>query len=316
MSKFESEINAFALYLKLERSLSKNTVLAYTQDLNQFALYLSQTGKNSFSEATPQDVDDYLSARFSTTSKRTQSRIISSLKAFYKFNHIENGKQENPMERIDTPKLTRTLPDVLSVEEVTKIIDSVNLSTDEGVRNRAIIELLYSCGLRVSELISLKISDLFFKEQFVRVVGKGNKQRLIPVGEFAIAAVNNWLPVREKFLSQAKDRGTGATLGKHKKSEKLSEAENTLFLNRRGGRLTREMIFMIIKKQVKEAQIDKEVHPHTFRHSFATHLVENGADLRAVQDMLGHESILTTEIYTHVSTRQWMKNILDHHPER
>ncbi|MBP5229920.1 MAG: tyrosine recombinase XerD [Bacteroidales bacterium] len=316
MSKFESEINAFALYLKLERSLSKNTVLAYTQDLNQFALYLSQTGKNSFSEATPQDVDDYLSARFSTTSKRTQSRIISSLKAFYKFNHIENGKQENPMERIDTPKLTRTLPDVLSVEEVTKIIDSVNLSTDEGVRNRAIIELLYSCGLRVSELISLKISDLFFKEQFVRVVGKGNKQRLIPVGEFAIAAVNNWLPVREKFLSQAKDRGTGATLGKHKKSEKLSEAENTLFLNRRGGRLTREMIFMIIKKQVKEAQIDKEVHPHTFRHSFATHLVEKGADLRAVQDMLGHESILTTEIYTHVSTRQWMKNILDHHPER
>ena len=316
MSKFESEINAFALYLKLERSLSKNTVLAYTQDLNQFALYLSQTGKNSFSEATPQDVDDYLSARFSTTSKRTQSRIISSLKAFYKFNHIENGKQENPMERIDTPKLTRTLPDVLSVEEVTKIIDSVNLSTDEGVRNRAIIELLYSCGLRVSELISLKISDLFFKEQFVRVVGKGNKQRLIPVGEFAIAAVNNWLPVREKSLSQAKDRGTGATLGKHKKSEKLSEAENTLFLNRRGGRLTREMIFMIIKKQVKEAQIDKEVHPHTFRHSFATHLVEKGADLRAVQDMLGHESILTTEIYTHVSTRQWMKNILDHHPER
>lgn len=316
MGKFESEIKAFAGYLRLERSLSKNTVLAYTQDLAQFALYLQSQGKTSFTEATSQDVDEYLSARFSATSKRTQSRIISSLKAFYKFNHIENGKQENPMERIDTPKLTRTLPDVLSVEEVTKIIDSVNLSTDEGVRNRAIIELLYSCGLRVSELISLKISDLFFKEQFVRVVGKGNKQRLIPVGEFAIAAVNNWLPVREKFLSQAKDRGTGATLGKHKKSEKLSEAENTLFLNRRGGRLTREMIFMIIKKQVKEAQIDKEVHPHTFRHSFATHLVENGADLRAVQDMLGHESILTTEIYTHVSTRQWMKNILDHHPER
>ena len=316
MANFESEIKAFAGYLRLERSLSKNTVLAYTQDLAQFASFLQSQGKSSFTDATSQDVDDYLSARFSATSKRTQSRIISSLKAFYKFNHIENGKQENPMERIDTPKLTRTLPDVLSVEEVNKIIESVDFSTDEGVRNRAIIELLYSCGLRVSELISLKVSDLFFKEQFVRVVGKGNKQRLIPIGEYAIAAVNNWLPIREKFLSQAKDRGTGATLGKYKKSEKLSEAENTLFLNRRGGRLTREMIFMMIKKQVAAAEIHKDVHPHTFRHSFATHLVENGADLRAVQDMLGHESILTTEIYTHVSTRQWMKNILDHHPQR
>ena len=316
MANFESEIKAFAGYLRLERSLSKNTVLAYTQDLAQFASFLQSQGKSSFTDATSQDVDDYLSARFSATSKRTQSRIISSLKAFYKFNHIENGKQENPMERIDTPKLTRTLPDVLSVEEVNKIIDSVDVSTDEGVRNHAIIELLYSCGLRVSELITLKVSDLFFKEQFVRVVGKGNKQRLIPIGEYAIAAVNNWLPIREKFLSQAKDRGTGATLGKHKKSEKLSEAENTLFLNRRGGRLTRQMIFMMIQKQVAAAEIHKDVHPHTFRHSFATHLVENGADLRAVQDMLGHESILTTEIYTHVSTRQWMKNILDHHPQR
>lgn len=315
---FQGHIKEFALHLRLERSLSKNTIYSYCSDISIFANWLKEHGRKSFEEASSQDVENFISEKFSSkSSPRSQSRTISSLKAFYKFLKIEYDFKGNPLETIDTPKITRRLPDVLSVEEIDKILSTCNLATYEGLRNRAMLEMLYSCGLRVSELINLKISDIFFKEQFVRITGKGNKQRLVPIGEFAISAVQNYIPSRWECLQKAKNSGSASpNLGKSKNKTKLSESDETLFLNRRGGKMTRVMVFTIVKKQVELAGIKKDVHPHTFRHSFATHLVENGADLRAVQDMLGHESILTTEIYTHVSSQQWMKNILDHHPQR
>ena len=315
---FQRHIKEFADHLRLERSLSKNTISSYCSDISIFADWLKEHGKNSFDTATGEDVEAFISEKFSSASSpRSQSRMLSALKALYRFLKIEYGYEGNPLETIDTPKITRRLPDVLSVEEVDKILATCNLATYEGLRNRAILEMLYSCGLRVSELINLKRSDIFFNEQFVRIIGKGNKQRLVPIGEFAISAVQNYIPSRWECLQMAKNSGSATpSLGKSKNKTKLSESDETLFLNRRGGKMTRVMVFTIVKKQAELAGIKKDVHPHTFRHSFATHLVENGADLRAVQDMLGHESILTTEIYTHVSSTQWMKNILDHHPQR
>ncbi|MCF0163924.1 MAG: tyrosine recombinase, partial [Bacteroidales bacterium] len=248
--------------------------------------------------ATGEDLAEFLSsAAQQKVSKRTQSRQISSLKSLYRFLESEGRISENPCDRIDSPKITRNLPDVLSVEEVVSIIESVDLTENEGTRNKAMLEMLYSCGLRVSELVNLKISDLFFGEGFIRVIGKGNKQRLIPVGEPAVKAVSNYLDIR--------------------KLHKLQKGyDDILFLNGRGGQLTRNMVFIIVKKQTEKAGIRKSVSPHTFRHSFASHLVENGADLRVVQEMLGHESILTTEIYTHIDTRKWHETILKYHPAR
>lgn len=309
-------IKEFCSYLKLERALNKNTVSAYRSDIEKFALFLEQNSAAPLTSASSKDIDDFLSACFSSgNSRRTQARTISSLKAFYRYLMLEKRIAENPTEKIEAPKLTRKLPTVLSVEEIDRIISSVDLSEEEGARNRAIIEVLYSCGLRVSELITLKLSDIFLSDSFIRVIGKGNKQRLVPLGEMAKAAIENYTPQRWEILQHAKYL-PDSKLGKSKNEERIAKAEDTLFLNRRGGPMTRQAVFQIIKKQAEAAGITKEVHPHTFRHSFATHLVENGADLRAVQDMLGHESILTTEIYTHVSTAQWMKNILDHHPQR
>lgn len=299
----------FVSYLRLERSLSGHTVSSYLSDLKQFALFLGEVPPQG---VTPEHISEFLRRGYEEgISKRSQARRISSIKAFYKFTQMQDGG-ENPCAAIDTPKNSRYLPTVLSVEEVEAILASVDLSRPEGSRNRAILEMLYSCGLRVSELVDLRLSDLFFKDSFIRVTGKGDKQRLVPVGEPAVQAVENYLPARWETLSGAK-KGRG----KHIVSASLApEAENTLFLNRRGGKLTREMVFLIVKRQAEAAGITKEISPHTFRHSFATHLVENGADLRVVQQMLGHESILTTEIYTHVSSQQWMKNILEHHPQR
>lgn len=333
--EFKIILKEFCSYLRLERSLSGNTIASYSSDLKRFIKYLEKEGISSPSAVSSDVIDDYLSSDFTDgSSKRSMARSISSLKSFYKYYSLEHGTFKNneggtagngnPCEKIDTPKLTRKLPTVLSVEEVEKILNSVDLSQPEGTRNRAILEMLYSCGLRVSELVNLRLSDLFFKDSFIRVIGKGNKQRLIPIGDYAKDSVNNYIPVRWEVLQKGK--AIGGTLGKRssKVAEKstvkskaalnLAEAEDTLFLNRRGGKMSRVMVFDIVKKQAKIAGIKKEIHPHTFRHSFATHLVENGADLRVVQDMLGHESILTTEIYTHVSTKQWMKNILEHSP--
>ena len=228
-------------------------------------------------------------------SKRSQARVISSIKSLFRFLEDEGVVKENPCDMLDAPKMQKHLPSVLSVEEVTAILNSVDLSKPQGHRNRAILEMLYSCGLRVSELVNLRISDLFFDDGFIRVIGKGDKQRLIPVGEPAVKAVGLWMDIRRHWPV-------------------VRGCEDCLFVNRRGRKMTREMVFLIVKEQAEVAGIHKEISPHTFRHSFATHMVENGADLRVVQEMLGHESILTTEIYTHIDTRKWQETILKFHP--
>lgn len=320
---WEEYIFDFKTYLRLERALSENTVAAYISDIVLLRNNVEVLPHN----ITKEHIAGFLAVEFEKSSaKRSQSRRVSSLRAF--FNYIQMQKDAipdslfsgwvNPMLGIDTPKISRYLPDVLSFEEVESILSSFNLSTPEGIRNRAIIEVLYGCGLRVSELVDLTISDLFLKEGYIRVVGKGNKQRLVPVGEYAISAIDNYLPVRWEILAKAgKNRGRHIEGRSSRQINKfVTESNNTLFLNRRGGRLTRVMIFTMIKEQAVAVGISKKISPHTFRHSFATHLVENGADLRVVQQMLGHESILTTEIYTHISTQQWMKDILEHHPQR
>ncbi|MBO6081865.1 MAG: site-specific tyrosine recombinase XerD [Bacteroidales bacterium] len=294
---YETTLLDFRDHLKLERSMSPHTIAAYTGDVRKYFDLLRAEGIAP-ENASIDEISRFLEAQVAAgITKRSQSRIISSVKALYRFLDAEGKLAENPCDKLATPKINPYLPTVLSVEEVLAILDSVDLSQPEGHRNRCILEVLYSCGLRVSELVNLKISDLFLDEQFIRVFGKGSKQRLIPIGEPAIRAIRLYREIRDAGPVQ-------------------KAAEDILFLNRRGGKLTREMIFHIVKEQSAAAGIQKNVSPHTFRHSFATHLVENGADLRVVQQMLGHESILTTEIYTHVDTRKWQQTILKYHPNR
>ncbi|MBO4765596.1 MAG: site-specific tyrosine recombinase XerD [Bacteroidales bacterium] len=293
---FDGILSDFRSYLKLERSMSANTVAAYSRDVAALLDHLSQEGITAVEDITGPDLTAYVeSLSAAGISKRSQARAISSIKSLFRYLDDEGAIKDNPCDMLDAPKMQKHLPSVLSVEEVAAILDSVDLSKPQGHRNRAILEMLYSCGLRVSELVSLRISDLFFGEGFIRVIGKGNKQRLIPVGEPAVKAVGFWMDIR-----------------RHWPVEKNSE--DILFLNRRGRKMTREMVFLIVKEQAEIAGIHKEISPHTFRHSFATHMVENGADLRVVQEMLGHESILTTEIYTHIDTRKWQETILKFHP--
>ena len=294
---YETTLLEFRDHLKLERSMSPNTVSAYLSDVRLYFQNLRDCGVDP-ADASIDDISRFLEERVEAgVTKRSQARITSSLKALYRFLDAEGRLTDNPCDKLSVPKLNPYLPTVLSVEEVLAILDSVDLSQPEGHRNRAILEVLYSCGLRVSELVNLKISDLFLDEQFIRVFGKGSKQRLVPIGEPAIKAIG--------FYRQVRDAGPVS-----------KSAEDILFLNRRGNKLTREMVFHIVKEQAEAAGIRKNVSPHTFRHSFATHLVENGADLRVVQEMLGHESILTTEIYTHIDTRKWQETILKYHPSR
>ena len=321
---WDEYISDFKMYLRLERSLSENTVAGYVADVQ----LLRQVAEGKLPHQVPRDdIHKFIAYQYaSAQAKRSQSRRISSLRSFFKYVELQKdavkdpllGGWVNPMQGVDTPKITRHLPDVLSFEEVDAILSSFDLSTPEGVRNKAIIEVLYGCGLRVSELVDLTLPDLFLDEGYIRVIGKGNKQRLVPVGEYAIGAIKDYLPVRWEILS-----GAGKNRGRHedgKSSRQLTkfaqESNHTLFLNRRGGKLSRVMIFTMIRECVQALGMNKKISPHTFRHSFATHLVENGADLRVVQQMLGHESILTTEIYTHISAQQWMKDILEHHPQR
>jgi integrase/recombinase XerD len=295
---FNTTLSDFRSCLKLERSLSDNTIVGYNSDCSKFFAFLKEKGIISPEAATSENISEYLAqVTGAGLSKRSQSRLVSSLKALYRFLESEGRLKNNPCDRIDTPKAGRYLPEVLSVEEVERIIDSVDLSKSEGHRNKAIIEVLYSCGLRVSELVGLRISDLFLAEQFIRVTGKGSKQRLVPIGEPAVRSISLYMEIRN--------------VGPVTKG-----AEDILFLNRRGNKLTREMIFLIVRRQAEIAGIRKNISPHTFRHSFASHLVENGADLRVVQEMLGHESILTTEIYTHIDTKKWQQTILQFHPKR
>lgn len=295
---FETTLLDFKDHLKLERSMSPNTIAAYTSDVHKYFDLLRADGIAP-ADASSDDIFRFLETQVAAgVTRRSQSRILSSVKALYRFLDAEGALPAgNPCDKLSAPKINPYLPTVLSVEEVLAILDSVDLSKPEGHRNRAILEVLYSCGLRVSELVNLKISDLFLDEQFIRVFGKGSKQRLVPIGEPAMKAIRLYREVRDAGPVQ-------------------KAAEDILFLNRRGGKLTRERIFLLVKEQAAAAGIRKEISPHTFRHSFATHLVENGADLRVVQQMLGHESILTTEIYTHIDTRKWQDTILKFHPTR
>jgi len=293
---FEGVSSDFRSWLKLERSLSANTVAAYVRDVEALLDHLRREDIRAVEDITGAQLTAYIeSLSKAGLSKRSQARVISSIKSLFRFLEDDGAVEQNPCDMIDPPKMQQHLPTVLSVEEVTAILNSVDLSKPQGHRNRAILEMLYSCGLRVSELVNLRISDLFFAEGFIRVIGKGNKQRLIPVGEPAVKAVGLWMDIR-KHWPVAKN------------------CEDILFLNRRGNKLTRVMVFKIVKEQAESAGIRKDISPHTFRHSFATHMVENGADLRVVQQMLGHESILTTEIYTHIDTRKWQDTILKFHP--
>ena len=282
----------YSYYLTMERKMSPNTVSSYCSDVAKFLEFADKDIRS----ITPEDIGCYVSARSSQISKRSQARLLSALKSFFNWQIMEKEISGNPCDLIDFPKLGRYLPAVLSRREIEDIMDSVNLGTDTGVRDRAILEVLYGCGLRVSEASGLKISNVYMKERIIRIIGKGNKERIIPIGEIAIGCILNYLSVRPEPAD--------------------SDSEDILFLNRSGKKLSRVSIFNMVKKQALAAGILKEISPHTFRHSFATHLIENGADLRAVQDMLGHESILTTEIYTHIEASTWQSAILEHHPRR
>ena len=289
-------------YLKIERSMSPNTVSAYSRDVAAFlewadSLRREVRGTSLLAAITQEDIVAYMqSMPEKTVSKRSQARALSSLRSFFNWSVMEGYLKGNPCDGIDSPKLGRYLPAVLSVEAVGRIMDAVPLDNETGLRDRAILEMLYGCGLRVSEASGMRISDLFFNDGFIRVVGKGDKERLVPIGDMARDAVCGYLDVRSR--------------------PSAPQYSDTLFLNRRGTGLSRVSIFNLVKHYTMLAGIDKEISPHTFRHSFATHLIENGADLRIVQEMLGHESIMTTEIYTHIDSSTWQASVLDHHPRR
>ena len=293
----------YASYLTIERGMSPNTVASYVRDVTAF--FEAHPGMQA-ADVQSEDIINYLKDRADRRggagksrdrdeglSKRSQSRLLSALRSFFSWCILEGERKDDPCDGVDMPKIGRYLPDVLSVEEVSKILDSVDLSRPGGLRDRAILEILYGCGLRVSELTALRISQVYLEEGFVRVIGKGDKQRLVPLGDMAADAVRAYLPARPE-----PQRGS----------------EDILFLNRSGTALSRVSVFKMVQNQTMLAGIYKKISPHTFRHSFATHLVENGADLRVVQEMLGHESILTTEIYTHIDSATWQADILSHHP--
>jgi integrase/recombinase XerD len=292
-------IKGFKNYLQLELSLSINSIDAYLRDVDKFVQYLVLQEIDVAPEKVEQkQVEDFLQwVSEIGLNARSQARILSGLKAFYKFLLMEDMIEVSPTELLESPKIGRKLPEVLSIQEINQIINSVDLSTAEGERNKAMLETLYSCGLRVSELVNLKLSNLLLDDGFIRVVGKGDKERITPIGSVAIKHINIYIQSKRNHMGNID-----------------VASEDILFLNRRGKQLTRVMIFTIIKNLVEKAGITKTVSPHTFRHSFATHLVEGGADLRAIQEMLGHESITTTEIYTHLDREYLRQAILDFHP--
>ena len=295
---WQSYLKGFKAWLQLEKSLSDNSIEAYIHDVHKLITFLSEQGENKNpGDIKLKDLEDFVKwINELGMTESSQSRIISGIKSFYKFCIIEEICTENPSFLLEAPSHSRLLPDVLSFDEVVKIISKINLSTPEGVRNKAILETMYSCGLRVSELVNLKISGLYTDVGFIKVIGKGNKERLIPIGDDAIKYIGIYRDtIRNKYPL-------------------VKGFEDFLFLNRRGKKLSRVMIFLIIKELVKLSGINKIISPHTFRHSFATHLVEGGADLRAVQEMLGHESITTTEIYTHLDREYLRSTLQEFHP--
>jgi integrase/recombinase XerD len=283
-------VKDYRRYLIIERAMSQNTVASYCSDVEKF---LAAYGGRP-EDAGPADIEDYLATR-NQLSERSQARLVSSLRSFFDWMVKEGYISDNPCDRVEAPKLGVYLPSVLSEEEVDRIIRCVDTSSWMGKRDRAILEVLYGCGLRVSEASGLKISSLFLEQGFIRIIGKGNKERLVPIGEMAMEALEAYMEDRPVPTAKADD---------------------LVFLNRFGKSISRVSLFKIVKKYTRAAGIMKEISPHTFRHSFATHLIEHGADLRVVQEMLGHENIATTEIYTHVDSSTWQKEILTHHPRK
>ena len=296
MSNWERYIKDFVSYLKIEKGLAENSILAYQHDVDKLKEFASS--KSSLpDQLSYDDLKLFLSTLYDLgLSARSQARIISGIKQFYGFLLLENLIKEDPSELLEQPKIGRKLPEVLTIEEIDSLLAAIDLSKNEGHRNRAMLETLYSCGLRVSELVGLRFSDLFFEEGFIRVIGKGNKERLVPVSP----QVQKEIDIYQQHIRN------------HLNIQKGSE--NIVFLNRRGAQLTRVMVFTIIKNLAESIGLKKNISPHTFRHSFATHLIEGGANLRAIQEMLGHESITTTEIYTHLDQRFLRDAILSFHP--
>lgn len=280
----------YSYYLKIERGMSPNTVASYLSDVTDCLEGIKKDPK----DIDTADLLTYIDERSAKVTKRTQARMLSAIRSFFGWMILEGEVKENPCDSIDSPKLGRYLPDVLSVEEVADIMDSVDLSTWQGYRDRAILEVLYGCGIRVSEVVGLRLSMIYTEQGIVRVIGKGNKERLVPIGEIAIDALAAYVDVRPEPAAP--------------------EYDDVVFLNRYGKPLSRVSIFEMVKRQALLAGVTKSISPHTFRHSFATHLIENGADLRTVQEMLGHESVLTTEVYTHIDSSTWQAAVLDSHP--
>ncbi|WP_288764056.1 site-specific tyrosine recombinase XerD [uncultured Weeksella sp.] len=289
---WEESLLEYQTYLKLEKHMANNTIESYMRDikkLQQFSPLLPQ-------EHTYDSLVEFVHAMAKEYSQRSQARILSGLKSYFNYLQYEEIRQDNPTELLESPKIGTKLPDVLTEKEIDRLVDVIDLSKPEGERNRAIIEMLYGCGLRVTELVNLRISDLFFEEGYIRVLGKGNKERLVPISPYTI-----------KYIDLYRNE-----IRKHQPIQ--PGYEDILFLNRRGRNITRVMIFTIIKELSIIAGIQKNISPHTFRHSFATHLLKNGADLRAIQQMLGHENIVTTEVYTHIDQEHLREAIFNHHP--
>ncbi len=295
MQQGKDIISKYKIWLRLEKSLSANSIDAYLTDLDKLTRFIESEGKE-YADITYQDLQQFVAQlRDIGIHPRSQARIISGIKSFYRFMLLDDYITVDPTELLESPKIGLKLPEVLTVSEINDILDSIDLSLPEGQRNRAMLEVLYSCGLRVSELITLRYSDVYFDEGFIKVEGKGSKQRLVPISDTAIREIKNYLLDRNGMVVK-------------------KGFEDILFLSRRGTALSRIMVFHIIKQQTEMAGVHKNVSPHTFRHSFATHLLEGGANLRAIQDMLGHEKITTTEIYTHIDRQFLRKEILEHHP--
>lgn len=294
-----SYLKSYQSYLKIERGLSANTIESYCFDIEKLMLFLEHNNMDvSPIKIQEETLQQFIYEVSKEVNSRSQARIISGLKSFFSYLIFEDYRDDNPLELIESPRLGRKLPDTLSIEEIDALINAVDLSSNEGERNRAMLETLYGCGLRVSELVELKISDLFFEEGFIKITGKGNKQRFVPIAE-----------ITQKYIEIYKNE-----IRSHQVINKNDS--DVLFLNRRGKKLTRAMIFTIIKKLAVEINLQKNISPHTFRHSFATHLLENGADLRAIQMMLGHESITTTEIYVHLDRKHLSEVVNNFHPRK
>ena len=295
--KWGTAINNFKTYLKIERGLSDNSIVSYENDINKLSNFLLDKNKSiSPIKVSPDIIKEFIYSISNSINPTSQSRIISGLRSFFEYLIFEKYIKTNPLSLIESPRISRKLPDTLTIKEIDLLISNINISTNEGERNTALIETLYGCGLRVSELISLKISDLFFSEGFIKVTGKGNKQRLVPISDLNKRVIKSYMDNSRKKL-------------------KIEEkSKDILFLNRRGKKLSRAMIFTIIKRLSKLSDIKKNISPHTFRHSFATHLLKNGADLKTIQQLLGHQSITTTEIYMHIDNKMLVKAINKFHP--